>query len=161
MMSPFNKILNSTVGSLRWVAAGALVVMMVITTANVVLRIIYRPILGAPEIVTHGLIVLASLGLIDAVFGRRNICVDLFTSRLPRKAQAVIGVFTWLLSLGVFSAMAWQGFLVAWEKLMKGEYEPILGFPVSPFRWLVAICLSILCVVLLRDLFQSAKEVIK
>jgi TRAP-type C4-dicarboxylate transport system permease small subunit len=161
MMSQFNKILNSTVGGLRWFAAGALVVMMVITTANIVLRVIYRPILGAPEIVTHGLIVLASLGLIDAVFGRRNISVDLLTSRLPRKARAVIGVLTGLLSLGVFSVMAWQGFLVAWEKLIKGEYEPILGFPVVPFRWLVAICLAILCVVFLRDLFQSAEEVRK
>lgn len=161
MISRFNRAVSSIVRVVTWLSAGALMLMVLLTTVNIIFRIIYRPILGAPEIVTYSLVVVVCFGLAAAGLREGNVSVDLLVSRFPKRAQVAISAVITLLSMCVLLVIAWQTAIYGWEKYLKGEYEPVLNFSIPPFRFLAAIGFIILCLVLVIDLIRSLGKVLR
>ena len=160
-MSGFERVIQSLSRILSWVAGASLLVMMLITVANIIVRPIYRPILGTPEIVEYGLVLVVCFGLACTAIARENVSVELLVSRFPKRAQAAIESMTCLLSMGTMAVIAWQSAVFGWEQQMIDERSPILLFPLFPLRYALVFGCIVLCLVLLLDLLKSLVEVVK
>lgn len=147
----------------RWlnrIGVSILMIMVLLIVANVLLRLVHQPILGIPELVSYGLVVVVCFGLAYTAVLRGHVSVDLLVSHLPQRIQAAIDGLTSLLSIGVFAVIAWQNAVYGWEKWLMGERSPVLGFPVILFRYVVVFGCTVLCLALLLDLIKSLAKVL-
>jgi TRAP-type C4-dicarboxylate transport system permease small subunit len=160
-MSRFERVIQSLSRVLNWVGAGVIVIMMALTVANILVRPIYRSILGVPELVSYSFVAVVCFGLAYTAITRSHVSVELLVSRFPQRAQAVIDIITCLLSIGVFSIIAWRSALYGWEQWLIGEYAPILEFPLMPFRFILVVGCAVLCLVLLLNLLKSLATVVR
>jgi TRAP-type C4-dicarboxylate transport system permease small subunit len=159
-MSRYERYISSLSRALNLVGAGVLMIMMVLTVVNVLVRPVFRSILGVPEMVSYGFVVVVCFGLAYTAVMRGHVSVELVVSRFPPRVQAVIESIIYLLSIGVFAVIAWQSAVHGWEQWLVGEYAPVLKFPIMPFRYILVFGVAVLCLALLLNLFKSMAQVV-
>ncbi len=147
---------------LHVVAQWVIVLMVLLTVTDVLLRYVFsRPILGSYEITQFlmAMVVFASLGYTMTVKG--HVCVDLITSKLPERAQAVLESVTSLLALVVFVLATWRNVLFAGTTWRRNDVSGELFIPVSPFILFVALGIAVLCLVLFVHFVQSLARAVQ
>lgn len=145
------------------IGASVLLIMLLSIVADVVLRgFVNKPIKGIIEIAGFSQLLLIFLTLAYVQYSKRNITVDLLFDRLPQKAKTVVAVLFLILSLGIVSLLARQGFVHFLYQVEIGGYLPVTRWPLPPFQFMIGFGWSLLGVVLLRDflnaIFSFAKE---
>jgi TRAP-type C4-dicarboxylate transport system permease small subunit len=93
---------------LNGISAICLLLMTVLTCADVVLRLFRRPILGAYELVQFMAAAVAAFAMAHTTFQRGHVAVEVLVIRLPKKAQKVIYILTHLLSVLLFAILAYE-----------------------------------------------------
>jgi TRAP-type C4-dicarboxylate transport system permease small subunit len=145
-----------------YIAAIALVGMMLVTVADVVGRYFFdSPIRGAYELVGFLLVWAGSWGMGYCQIQRGHIRVDFLAQRMPKKTQDILTVLANLLGFIAFSLLTWRVILLVkyYLSLTKGSHTDTLGIPIFPFVIMLAIGLGMLALVLLFDLIHSFSEV--
>jgi TRAP-type C4-dicarboxylate transport system permease small subunit len=138
------------------VSACFLIPLMLITAADVVARDVFNhPIPGTIELSQYMLAVFILLGLAYTQQIKAHVAVSLVTSRLPPNAQQVLNIMTTLMSLFIFSILAWQGLVVG---IRERTVSDMLRVPQYPFRLLVALAAFLMCLELLMDLADSLRK---
>ena len=137
--------------------------MMFLVAADVVLRyFLNRPIVGSAELIEMMLVTVTFLAVAYTASEKGHISITLLISRFPQRAQAIIGIFTSLLSLGLVV-------LIAWFSVYRGNYlwesahvSMVWSVPLHPFLYLVAFGCALFAIVLLANLLDYlAKAVSK
>ncbi|MCD6153774.1 MAG: TRAP transporter small permease [Syntrophobacterales bacterium] len=156
-MVHFEKLINILAYRFNWIAVFAVVVMMILTSADVVLRLFRHPIPGAYEIVgLLGAVVIAfSLAYTSAERG--HIAVEFLVRKFPRKAQSFIAIANNLIGAALFGLIAWQSILYASDLKQSGEVSMTIQMPVYPFVYGIAFGCGLLCLLLLTESFKSLK----
>jgi len=132
----FNNYLNKVLMVLSGIAVLSL---MILATANVVLRIFQIPFRGTYEIVSFlGAIVIA-LPLGYAQKRKDNIVVDILTKKFPKRVQRVIGILTDHVIMVFFGIVAWQVFVLGTRILKSGEVSESLKIIFHPFVYAVSL----------------------
>lgn len=112
---------------LHVVAASFIGVLMFMTVTDVVRRTITgKGVMGVVDITQFIMVIIVFLSLAYTQVRDRHIKVDLLTSRLRGKKQAVTNVVALLIGAGVVSLITWQGSwdtLYAWE-IGEWRYGP-------------------------------------
>jgi TRAP-type C4-dicarboxylate transport system permease small subunit len=143
----------------RWISiAGAvfLIPLMLGTAADVIFRDLFNlPIMGVVESSGYLLAVFILLGLGYAEQVKAHVKVTIMTSRLSPRAQLVLRIITSLISLFIFSILAWQGLIVGIEERTVSD---LLRIPQYPFRILVAVGAFFVCLELLIDFGDSVRK---
>ncbi len=144
-----------TIGSL------AILAMMVVVSFNIFGRWLDRPIMGAIEIA--GLLggVAAAVALPYAVRERRNVVVDVLASRMPRRVRGFFDTFTFLLSLAGVGILVYAAFKQARFAASFGEETLVVSAPTSPVKFIWAIGLLLLALLLVRDIVIAFRKGIK
>jgi TRAP-type C4-dicarboxylate transport system permease small subunit len=138
------------------VGAVFLIPLMLITAADVICRNLFsRPIAGVVELSGYLLAVFILLGLAYAQQVKAHVEVSIITSRLPHRAQLFLNIITTLISLFIFSILAWQGLVVGIEERTVSD---MLRVPQYPFRLLVAVAAFFVCLELLIDFGDSVRK---
>ena len=133
-----------------------LIPLMIITAADVVARDVFNhPIPGTIELSQYMLAVFVLLGLAYTQQIKAHVAVSLVASRLPSNARWILNIITALMSLFIFSVLAWQGLVVGIEERAVSD---MLRIPQYPFRILVAVAAFFLCLELLIDLGNGLKR---
>ncbi len=156
-MVRFEKLINILTYRFNWIAAFAVVVMMILTSADVILRLFRHPIPGTYEIVgLLGAVVIAfSLAYTSAERG--HIAVDFLVRKFPRKVQSFIAIANNLIGAALFGLIAWQSILYASDLKQSGEVSMTIQMPVYPFVYGIAFGCGLLCLLLLTESFKSLK----
>jgi TRAP-type C4-dicarboxylate transport system permease small subunit len=143
----FSRLLNVIGGA-------ALVFIVVLTTADVILRSFRRPILGAYEIVAFAgsIVILFSLPLTSWM--RSHIYVDFFILKFSQKIRDIFNVMTRVLVFCLFFLFGWNMILYGMDLQRSGEVSPTLKIPFYPVVYAVGICCFIQCLVFLCDLVK-------
>jgi TRAP-type C4-dicarboxylate transport system permease small subunit len=145
------------VSRLLHVLAGiALVFIVVLTTADVVLRAFKRPILGTYEIVTFtgAAVILFALPLSSWI--RSHIYVDFFVLKFPRTVQNIFHVVTRCMAISLFFLFGWNVLKYAADLQRTAEVSVTLKLPFYPIIYAMGICCFVQCLVLLCDLIKIA-----
>ncbi|NWF93258.1 MAG: TRAP transporter small permease [Syntrophaceae bacterium] len=152
--------MKKAIQSLNRLIAGTgslfLIPLMVITTCEVISRDFFgRPIAGVIELSEYMLAVFILLGLAHAQQVKAHVGVSLFTSRLSSRFQLILKMVTTLLSLILFSLLAWQGWAIGIEERTVSD---MLRIPQYPFRLLVGLAAFLVCLELLIDLTETIRK---
>jgi TRAP-type C4-dicarboxylate transport system permease small subunit len=147
------RILNRFIAG---VSALFLIPLMLITAADVLTRDLFNyPIPGTVELSQYLLAVFILLGLAHTQQVKAHVGVSIITSRLRYPAQCILTIITTLISLFIFSILAWQGWVVG---INERTVSDMLRIPQYPFRLLVAVAAFLVCLELLIDLGESVKK---
>lgn len=145
---------------IAWVAGGALAGITILVIGNILLRIVWRPILGTYELVSFFGGMFVFLGLAYCAAEKGNIAIGVLVERFSPRAQAICGSITTILGLFISAIMAWQCVVFATDMWHRGYVSEVLQIPVSPFIYAGAIGFGMLCLVLLVELSKSLAKVV-
>jgi TRAP-type C4-dicarboxylate transport system permease small subunit len=142
-------------------ASGAVVTMMLLSTADIVLRFFGRPIPGAYELVGFLGTLVVSFALARTAMEKGNIAVDILVEKLPRRAQTVIGLANDAIGGVLFGLIGWQSLRYALELKQSGEVSSTLGMPVYPFALGIALGCGLLALVLFSDFLARFDKAVR
>lgn len=147
--------IHRTAQWLSWISAGAVTAMMLLTVADVILRLFRRPITGTYEVVGLLGAVFVSFSLAQTSVERGHIAVDVLIQRLPSTARAAVAILNDLVCTALFVVLTWQSIIYAGDLRSFGEVSMTLQVPIYPFIYGIAIGCGMLSVVLAMNLAGS------
>jgi TRAP-type C4-dicarboxylate transport system permease small subunit len=152
--SPAAKLLNG-------IAAASLFGIMILTGLDVCFRYIFNsPITGSFEMIEFMLPIVIAFGLAYCALEKGHVQVELVTSKLPRRPQALMNCIACLVFFGLFLLITWQSWIRAKGMMDAGQRSITLDVPVSPFVLALALGSAALCLVVLRDLFSYLSDAV-
>ncbi len=122
------------------IAGGALAVLALLTATDVFARYFFnRPIVFSYEFAELVLVFLISFGLTHTTWNRGHLRLDLVTSLLPKTVAKFFDRLSNLASAVTLALIGW-GCLIAFSReRLSGLETPILGWPVFPFIFVLAV----------------------
>lgn len=157
-MSFFRKTVGWMSQAFGTIAGWTLVGMMLLTTADVILRAFRHPILGTYEIVgLLGAIVIA-FAMPQTTLQEGHVSVEILVSRLPGTAQRVIHMITRGLTIVLFGFIAWECFQYGKDLEGAGEVSMTLCLPTYPVLYGIALAAIVVILVVMRSLFTSSDQ---
>jgi TRAP-type C4-dicarboxylate transport system permease small subunit len=157
-MFRFEKSFVAVSQKINWIAGGAVVAMMLLTTADIVLRAFRHPIPGAYEIV--GLLgsLAVSFSLAYTSIEKGHIAVEFLVNRLAAPTQSLISAANALVATLLFAVITWQSLLYGTDFLLRGEVSMTIQMPIYPFVYGVAAGCGLLCPVLLVEFSGAIRK---
>ncbi|MGB4221109.1 MAG: TRAP transporter small permease [Smithellaceae bacterium] len=160
MLSP-TKYLARAGKAFNILACAAVVAMMLLSTADVVLRIFGRPIPGTYELVGFLGALVVSFALAFTSLEKGHIAVDILVEKLPLRYRLSIDAFCNLAGAFLFSMIGYQAFIYALDIKNSGEVSPTLHIPAYPFIFGISLGCTLLCLLLAADFVKSLRRTIE
>jgi TRAP-type C4-dicarboxylate transport system permease small subunit len=146
----------------KTIGLGMLFILMLIGTADVIGRYLFNsPILGEVElskILTVGIVI---LGWAYVQANKAHIRLTFVVSRFPPRAQAITDFVTSILSLVLFSLIAWQAVMVGLQCLEEHRVITIIHIPVAAMHFMVSAGASLICLEFIIQLINLCPLMIK
>jgi TRAP-type C4-dicarboxylate transport system permease small subunit len=158
-MQLVDRLIKTTSRHLNTIAGAAIVAMMLLTCADVVLRLFDRPIPGTYEIIGFLGALAVALALAHTSVEKGHIAVDLLVNLLPPRIQLLLDAFGALTGTAIFGAVTWQSALYALDLRQSGEVSATLGMAVYPFAAGIAAGCALLCLVLIAEFARSLRRI--
>jgi TRAP-type C4-dicarboxylate transport system permease small subunit len=157
-----------------YVAGGAIVLMMLITCADVFLRLVVtlcakygwpirtylQPIPGTYELVCFLGSTAAAFAMAHTTRESGHVAVSLIVRLLSEKIQAGFKIVTSSLSLILFGLISWQSIMYARKLVESGEVSMTLELPYYPFVYGVAFASFAVCLVLIMTVINEWMKVL-
>jgi TRAP-type C4-dicarboxylate transport system permease small subunit len=122
-----------------WLAAAALVILMMVTVLDVAMRYLFnRPIRASLDTVEVMLLVFVFNGMAAAFFGRRHIVIDLLDNVLGARMTHVLIRVADILSVLCLLLLAWAMLLPASQAFQYGDVKMELPIPIYVL-WIIAL----------------------
>lgn len=157
MLSP-TKYLTRAGKGFNLLACIAVIVMMLLSVADVILRLLGKPIPGTYELVGFLGTIVVSFALAFTSMEKGHIAVEILVEKLPQRAQLAIEAFCNLIGALLFGVIAWQAVLYALDIKKSGEVSLTLQMPAYPFILGIAIGCALLCLLLIADFIKSLQR---
>lgn len=141
------------------VAATALTLMMLITTADVILRFVFNwPLPGSYELVEMGMGVLTPIAIVYCTRRGGQVSVDLLYVRLPAGARRTLRYAGNFIVLFLSVLLCWQSVYLVEEIMETNLSTSILGLPMWPLAVCMLAAFLVLVPVVWRRFAQSDPE---
>jgi TRAP-type C4-dicarboxylate transport system permease small subunit len=143
-------------------AMGVLVIMMLLTVADVLLRYAFRrPILGTVELTEYMMIPVVFLAIPWCAMKGAHAKIDLVIERLPPRVQAIFDSVSGLIGLFMISLICWQGLLESKNMWVSHIGADMLNVPTYPFYLIVGIGAFLFALVLLLYIIKNVERVLQ
>jgi TRAP-type C4-dicarboxylate transport system permease small subunit len=156
-----------------YIAGGAIVLMMLLTCADVSLRLVVtlyakygwtilagiQPIPGTYELVCFFGALAAAFAMAHTTIESGHVAVSLIVRLLSEKLQAGFQIVTGCLSFILFALIAWHSVGYARELSESGEVSMTLQMPYYPFVYGVAFASFAVCLVLAMTVINEWMKV--
>jgi TRAP-type C4-dicarboxylate transport system permease small subunit len=161
-MSFIEKTVHTIARWLNWVAASAIVAVMVIVCLNVLGRSLFgAPMKGTVDIVSLlGAFVIAGAIAYTQVL-KGHIRITLFIDLLPRPIRTILACIIDFVCMVLFGIISWQTILFAKGTHEIGELSEVMKIPIAPFVIMVSVGCMALTLVLLTDLIGLLSKGVK
>ena len=134
------------------ISGAALTTIMLLTVADVTLRIFGRPIIGTYEMVGLGGAVVLGFAVPMTSWLRGHIFVDFFYQKCSKRVQKVLNIITRLICIGVYALVGWNLLKMGLELYTSGEVTLTRHLPFYPVAYGLGVCCFIECLVLFCDI---------
>lgn len=146
---------------LAGVAGAAVVFMMMVTCADVLFRLFYRPLTGAYDLVrVAGAVAIAcAVPYTTAIKG--HVAIEYFFHKLKPRGRVMVDTIMRLLMILFFAALGWQS--IAYGRMLRGagQVTLTLQIPVFWIPYLIALACFVSMGVVVHNVFHPGKEMIK
>ena len=160
-MLSFEKTVYGFSRKLNILSGIALVLMMGLVFVNVVLRAVWKPILGTYEFTGFLASITITFALAHCASKKGHIAIAIFADRLPPRVQAIFDSLIAILGTTLYAVISWQCVRYAINLYQIGEVSPATATPFYPFIIAVAFGLLMFALILLNDVIKSIGEIFK
>lgn len=140
---------------MSFMAGITLLLMMGVTLADIVLRYIGKPIVGAYEIVAFLGVAVTGFALPRASVLKTHVYVDLLIDKLPVKARKVLRTITRILVFLTFLGAAWYFIIMGKSYIATQTVTMSLKVPFYPVVFVLAASCIAQCLVSLCEIFGN------
>jgi TRAP-type C4-dicarboxylate transport system permease small subunit len=151
VLEKISRILNRT---FVLIAGAFMVAMILITCANIFLRIVWVPIKGTFELMGFFGAVATALVLGHTQLKKAHISVDILVNGFSPRIRTVFNGVNYLICMIFFAVLGWQISRLATTLWKTGEVTETLRIVYYPFTYGVALGCFLLALVLLVDLLK-------
>ena len=151
-LEKLSRVLNRL---LLWTGGLFLVAMVLLTCANIFLRIVWLPVPGTYELMGYFGAIVTAFALGYTQLTRGHIAVDVLVSVFPARLQRFVNGINSLVCLGFFVLVAWQLTRYAATLRRTGELTETLRIIYYPFTWGVALGCVVLALVFLTEFLKT------
>ncbi len=159
-MNRFTRIMEWMGRSGRFVSMVFLLLNMLIVVASIIYRLWGGALAGSYEMIEITIGATVSFALCYAALSKEHLVIDILINRFHGRTRAIVDCFSLLVTLVFLAWMAWAGGDTVMQRLNTEETET-LGIPVMPFRLMWVLGLIVFCLVVIKDILISFKEVVK
>jgi TRAP-type C4-dicarboxylate transport system permease small subunit len=154
-MQRIERVIAAASSWFNYVACAAIIVMMLLSCADVVLRILGTPIPGTYEMVGLLGAVIIAFAMAYTSLQRGHVAVEMLYEKLPPRAQRLVDSAGNLTGAALFGLIAWQSTVYAADLRQSGEVSLTLQMPLYPIVYGIAFGCGMLALVLLVDFIKS------
>jgi len=154
-MSSIERIIASINRGGYGIAQLCVVILMVLVTANILLRKVWHPITGTYDYVGFITGVMAAFSIAYCASVKGHVAVDMLVQKFPQKIQNLLDVIIYALTLPVYAVVTWQAGVFAEEVRLTHSVSLSVGAPYYPYLYGMTLGLSLLCLVILGFLIRS------
>ncbi len=150
------KFLGATQVLSKWmdgVAGVALVLIMLLTSLDVILRYLGYPIPGTYDMVSMGAAFVLGFAIPRTSWDKGHVTVDILVERLPQKRVA-FDIVTRIIGLFFFFLLGWNLIKTAIGFARTGDSTQTIAVPFYPVAFALGVCAFVECIVLLSDLVR-------
>jgi TRAP-type C4-dicarboxylate transport system permease small subunit len=143
-----NKVMDGVAGT-------TLVLMMILTVLDVILRFFGKPIPGTYELVSLSAGVVVAAALPRTSWEKAHVNLPILTGTFSKKGQDVCDVATRVMAILLFVIFGYN-LLVMGQSLSKSNVgTQTLQVPLSPFAYIMGACCFIVCIILVADIART------
>jgi TRAP-type C4-dicarboxylate transport system permease small subunit len=158
----FRKSIHSLSTWFERVGLVAMAAMALATLIDVVGSKVFKwPLPGSTELIAVIQVLAIAGGLAFSMIDGRHIRVEFLAEWLPQRGKAALDVFSALLGLGLFAVTGWMSYHHGVNLLNSGTKTFLLGIPLSPFAFWIALCCIPMCFVIIIGLFTSIERMLR
>jgi TRAP-type C4-dicarboxylate transport system permease small subunit len=139
-MKVFLAVLGQAAGWMNALGGVILVSMMLLTSADVILRLFGRPITGTYELIALAGAMVVAFAIPQSTRENANVTVDFLVEGRTAKVRDVMFVFTKALGIILFGLIAWYLFTKANTLYRDGFVTSTLKFPFYPVAYGLSVC---------------------
>ncbi len=136
------------------VSGGVLVVMVLVTLCDVILRNFGHPITGSMEIIQYGGAIVFGFSVPYATFLKAQVQVDLVLEKLKPKTQKTMTIVTRLLGIFLFLFVCYNFYLYGVDVKRTGELSPSFKIPYYPIVFALSFSFFFQSMTILYDLIE-------
>ena len=157
----YHLALRGLVRAMAWVAGASLMVMVLVTTMDVILRKLGLSLTGAFDIVrvAAAITVAGALPYTTAIKG--HVAIEYFFHKLGRRGRVVVDVLMRLLGMALFSLLAWGCAAYGHSLRIRGEVSMTLQMPIFWVPYVLAVSCGLVVLIKLYHLTHPGKPMIK
>ncbi|MGQ9649936.1 MAG: TRAP transporter small permease [Phycisphaerae bacterium] len=146
---------------LEIVAAMGIITMMLLTCAEVVLRIFRVSVTGVVDVVCVAAAVAAAAAIPYTTACKGHVAIEYFFQKLPRRGRIIVDTFIRVCVVVFFGFLSVE--CVSYGMLLKtkGQVTPTLQMPDFWVPYVLAASCAVVCLVTIYHLFHPGKELIK
>ena len=143
---------------MNYVGGTVLVLMMLLTVSDVVLRIFWKPILGTYEMVALAGALVIGFAIPKTTLDDAHVYVDFVVTGGSPLVRKIFRIITKFLGFVLFALLAINLILKGGELYRAQEVTLTVHVPLFPFAYTMGLCCIVECVVLLLQMFETARE---
>lgn len=157
----YHDALRKVVMALAYVACAALMVMVIVTSIEVVLRIFRTTMTGAYDIVKIAatLTMAAALPYTTAIKG--HVAIEYFFHKLGRRGRMVVDAGMRVVGMALFSLLAWGCVDYGNSLHRRGEVSGTLELPIFWVPYVLAVSCALVVLIKLFHLTHPGRPMIK
>ena len=139
----------------------AVLVMMLVTCTDVILRAFKHPLVGALDIVSIASAIAITCALPYTTAVKGHVAIEYFFQKFNKKARVVVDTFSRVLGILLFSALTWQSIHYGLKLLDRNQVTSTLQIPIFWIPFVMAFSCAVVTLVILQNLLHPGKEMIK
>jgi len=151
VLERISRVLNQI---MIWLAGVLLTIMILLTCANILSRIVWVPIKGTFELMGYFGAVITAFALGYTQMEKGHIAVDILVKSFSKRTRNILNSINYSVCLVFFMITGWQIVKYGIILIKTGEITETLRIPYYPFVFGVAFGCGILSLVLLVDLLK-------
>ena len=153
--------LRALVQALAYVAGVGLMLMVLITTADVILRKCNLSVTGAYDLVKIAAAITAAAALPYTTAIKGHVAIEYFFHKLGRRGRIVVDALMRFGGMAMFGLLAW-GFVDYGNSLReKGEVSTTLQLPIFWVPYVLAVCCGLVVLIKVYHVTHPGKPMIK
>lgn len=154
-------VLNRLVKLSVAVASLIIFVMMLMVTADVVMRYVFNsPIQGTYELAQFCLVGVVFFSIAYVQSEKGHIKIDIATQWMSPKGQTALDIFSYILGIAFFAIVFWQGGKLAWNAwVIQDHTMGLVEFPLWPAKFLVPFGAGLICLQIFSNLVHDIASI--
>jgi len=124
ILTKFVSIYDRTIDIVAIMAVVILVFVLLSVCAEVFMRYFFNsPLIWVVEVSEESLLYIAFLGTAWVLKKEGHVTMDIVLNRVEHRTQALLGIISSIIGVGICLVLTWYGAKVTWEHWLRGIYQ--------------------------------------